>query len=112
MAPPQTSPPTSTPGFESHHVVDGAHVAHVVGEQAAHLLLPPVSGGVQGRPPVRVPAVHVHVALQQHPAPQEEEEEEEPREDGDGRAPHLLAQLRATVLLGEKKGRSHFRTSM
>lgn len=64
----QTTPP---PSPDSHHVVDGAHVAHVVGQQAAHLLLPPVSRGVQRRPPVAVPAAHVHAALQQHPAPGE-----------------------------------------
>lgn len=51
----------------THHVVDGAHVAHVVGEQRAHLLLPPVCCGVQRRPAVGVPAVYVHFALQQHP---------------------------------------------
>lgn len=64
--------PVRVGGFpDAHHVVDGAHVAHVFGEQAAHLLLPPVSCCVQGRPAVDVPAVHVHAALQQHPAPEQ-----------------------------------------
>lgn len=48
----------------THHVVDGGHVAHVVGQQRAHLLLAPVSGGVQRRPAVCVPAVDVHLALE------------------------------------------------
>lgn len=71
MAQVQPSPGRVQSFPDSHHVVDGAHVAHVVGEQAAHLLLPPVSCRVQWRPPVAVPAVHVHAALQQHPAPEE-----------------------------------------
>ncbi len=53
--------------FRAHHIVDGAHIAHVVSEEGAHLLLPPVSSCVQGRPPVNVPAVHIHPTLQQHP---------------------------------------------
>ena len=57
----------------AHHVVDGTHIAHVVSEQSAHLLLPPVSCCMQGRPPVDVPAVHVHPALQKNPEQAEEE---------------------------------------
>ena len=50
-----------------HHDVHSAHVAHVVSQQGAHLLLPPVSRRMQRRPPVRVPAVHIHSALQKYP---------------------------------------------
>lgn len=57
----------------THHIVDGAHIAHVVSEQGAHLLLSPVSCCMQRRPAIYVPAVHVHATLQEDPEQSQEE---------------------------------------
>lgn len=73
----------------THHIVDGTHITHVVSEQGAHLLLPPMSCCMQRRPPVYVTAVHIHPTLQQHPEHgQEERRKERGRWTGEGLVQH------------------------
>lgn len=50
-----------------HHIINRAHVTHVLNEQVTGLLLTPVSRRVKRCPTVTVPTVHVHRTLQQHP---------------------------------------------
>lgn len=50
-----------------YHIINRAHVTHVLNQQVTGLLLTPVSRRVERRPTVTVPTVHVHQTLQQHP---------------------------------------------